>query len=399
MEIKPVSVKVRLKVKTPMAVGTGRSYSLFDYVVKEEKLLLIDFKKLIEKLKTAGRLREFKGLLKNFTPFDLIKLQRFYYQNVGFDEAKAVLSLKPSVATHFRKKFEKLGELLRSGRRGDYLREQGVFEVREVAKNPLNGEPFLPGSTLKGAIRTSLLNYLVKTGVIDKERFVRELLNAFREVGLEWPGVYSRKELGKFNFKRLREIFNQIDSHLLCEFSVDVGSSDFGRDLMRFVKVSDLSPSGEVSTSVGRPERKSRDGKESSFGFVEFVEPGALFEGTVTIYPEFVRKFMKCPLEIDSRLIVKALRSEYSKILHWEKDFFGKNPLPFTRKEMELYKSQGSPLAPVKLGFGAGALSKTLSDAPELRVVGNSYTGIRPEPVSISLMEDRPMGWCLLEVG
>ena len=402
MRSEPVSIKVRLKVKTPTAVGTGESYTLFGYAVKERELLVINFRKLIEKLKATGRLKEFKELLKNFTPFDLVKLQRFYSQVVGPEEAVAVLKLEPEVAEYFRGKFTKLTELLKERNYKQYFEELGAAEVREAFKNPLTGKAIIPGSSLKGAVRTSFLNYLIKEGKIDKERFVRELLEAFREVGLQWPGVYSKEELSKVNFRtveeKLKEIFNEIDSYLLCELLAAVEASRFGRDLMRFVKVSDFSPVGEVSTSVGRLRRVSRKGRENTFGFVEFVEPGALFEGTITFYPEFIEKYAKCPLKVNSRLIVKALRAEYSKVIRWERDFLGKAPLPFTKEEVELYQKEDSPLAPVKLGFGAGALSKTLSDAPELRVIGNRRTGIRPEPTEISVMRGRPMGWCLVEV-
>jgi len=402
MKSNPVSVKVRLKVKTPTAIGTGESYTLFSYAVKDGKLLIINFKKLIEKLKASGKLSEFKRLLKNFTPFDIVKLQKFYSQVVSPEEASAILKLEPEVAEYFRGKFTKLNELLRKRDYRSYFNELGAAEVREAFKNPLTGKPYIPGSSLKGAIRTSLLNYLIKEGKIDKERFVEELIKAFREVGLQWPGVYSKEDISKIDFgkvrKKLKEIFNEIDSHLLCDFVVAVESFEFGRDLMRFVKVSDFSPIGEVSTSVGRLRRVSRTGKENTFGFIEFIEPEALFEGTITIYPEFVENYLSCPLEVSPQLIVKALRSEYSKVIRWERKFLRKLPLPFIQKEADLYQREGSPLALVKLGFGAGALSKTFSDAPELRVIGNKHTGIRPEPTEISVMRGRPMGWCLLEV-
>ncbi|GEM_PF-1885026 len=401
MRSEPVSIKVRLKVKTPTAIGTGESYTLFSYAVKERELLVINFKKLIEKLKSTGRLGEFKELLKRFTPFDVVKLQNFYSRVVGRDEAIAVLKLEPEVAEYFKGKFARLAELLRGRNFKEYFEELGAAEVREAFKNPLTGKAYIPGSSLKGAIRTSLLNYLIKKGKIDKEKFIGELQRAFNQVGLHWPGVYSREELPT-NFgeleKALKRIFNEIDSHLLCDFLTAVDSSDFGRDLMRFVKVSDFSPTGEVSTSVGRLRRVSRKGKENAFGFVEFVEPGALFEGTITFYPEFIEKYAECPLKVNPQLVVKALRSEYSKVLRWERDFLGKSPLPFTKEEVKLYQRENSPLAPIKLGFGAGALSKTFSDAPELRVIGNRHTGIRPEPTEISVMRGRPMGWCLLEV-
>jgi len=401
MRSEPVSIKVRLKVKTPTAVGTGETYTLFDYAVKEDELLLINFRKLVEKLKKAGELRRFKELLRNFTPFDIVKLQKFYSQAVSRQEAKAVLKLEPEARKYFKEKFHRLTELLKTGDRRRYFEELGAVEVREAIKNPLTGKAYIPGSSLKGAVRTSLLNLLIKEGVIDKERFVKELLKAFKEVGLRWPGVYSKEELPKESFKelekRLRYIFNEIDSYLLCDFIVKVKSTDFGRDLMRLVKVSDLLPVGEVSTSVGRLRRRKRTGEENPLSLVEFVEPGALFEGTITIYPEFIEKYMHCPLEVNSQLIVKALRREYSKVANWEIEFLGRKFSPLG-EDRDRYLKEKDRLTLVKVGFGAGALSKTFSDAPELRVIGNRSTGIRSEPTTISVVGSKPMGWCLLEV-
>jgi len=51
----------------------------------------------------------------------------------------------------------------------------------------------------------------------------------------------------------------------------------------------------------------------------------------------------------------------------------------------------------LKIGFHAGALSKTVSN-DELRIVGNKRTGKRSVPKTIWILNDKPIGWAILEV-
>ncbi|WP_456341768.1 type III-A CRISPR-associated RAMP protein Csm5 [Thermovibrio sp.] len=407
MGIEPVSFEVRLKVKTPTAVTTGQEYTLFEALFKGRELWIIDFNALIEKLKREGKLSLFLSLLRNFSDDKFLELHNFYRKEVGREEAKAILYLTEEVLKFLKEKFRKLSKL----RRVDlekYRQELGKGSIKRIFRTPTTQLPYIPGSSLKGAVRTALLNYLIKNGFIEEKALKEKFLQILQKYGIQhWPSSYSKRRI-HFKLKELKEeldsFFGSLDALLLCDFLItfDEGDEppDTSRDLMRFVKVSDLYPVDTPKVGVGRLKRRLKDGSEKPFGFtaLEFLEPGTWFKGTITLYPEFIKKYLTCPLEVSPEVLVKALRMEYSKVINWEISFFNKSFSPLVGGDRERYLENKERIAMVKLGFGAGALSKTLSAASELRFLGNQETGVRNEPTTLPVIEGKPLGWCLLEV-
>jgi len=130
---------------------------------------------------------------------------------------------------------------------------------------------------------------------------------------------------------------------------------------------------------------------------LEYVKEG-VFEGEITLYPQYLKSFLNCSFDLNRELLVKALRKEFSKVFKREREFLGdKNPFKVSKELAEKYNKKADKIAFVKLGFGAGALSKTFSD-DDIRVVGNAVTGIRNVPTELTLLGGKPLGWCVLEV-
>ncbi len=401
--IKPISFRVRLTVKTPFSVTSGRFWTLFDYTVKGKELFVINHDKLVEKL-SSNELNRYRSILGSFDINKIVELQEFYGKVVDREVSYYVASLNEEAEGYFKDKFSSLKSLIRGRNFKKLMKVLGRGDVREVIKNPLNFEPYLPGSSLKGALRTSLLNYLVKSGKVNVEVLVRELKEILESFGLRWPASYSKEALERLNprefSKKLGTFFNKLDKNLLCDSDLKIfGKNPFSRDLMRFIKVSDLTSTSPVKVFVGRYKRLKKEGGEIELSFVEYLPPGSQFEGEITLYPGFLSKYLRCEIDISSSTLIKALRGEYSVVFNKEgKEFLGKPPFKLSGEFVERYCQEKDKLAVIKLGFGAGALSKTLSDAPELRVIGNKATGIRPEPTTLPVVEGKPMGWCLLEV-
>ena len=405
-KVLPVTLKCRLEVKTPLSITTGEEYTFLEYTIKGGKFYLIDFERFIEKLKKEGKFREFFGIMRNFSVYDIPRLQRFFIENVDESVSLFVGGVDEGMKDYYLRKLRNLEVHSRSDRKR-FLAELSKFAIRKIHRNPLTGIPYVPGSTIKGAIRTAVLNYLLEENLLNKGEVLKEIKNLFKKhLGGTWPKAYPKKELEekkkevKELLKSLSKVFSQVDSSLQCEplksYEGLFEKKPFSKDLMRFLKVSDFYPVGSVKTSVGI-SRRFRKGEGKLPHYLEYVKEG-VFEGEVALYPQYLKSFLTCPLELSGELLVRALRKEFGKLFRREREFLGRNPFEVSKSLAKRYKvEEKDRLSFVKLGFGAGALSKTFSD-DGIRVVGNANTGIRNIPSELTLLGRKPLGWCVLEV-
>ncbi|TCK06222.1 CRISPR type III-A-associated RAMP protein Csm5 [Phorcysia thermohydrogeniphila] len=404
----PVTFRCRLEVKTPLSITTGEEYTFLEYTVKGNKFYLIDFGRFIGKLRKAGKFREFFELMKNFTVYDIPRLQRFFMENVDESVSLFVGEVDEDAVKYFRNKMRSMQRLSREDKE-TFQKTVSKFVVKKIHRNPLTNLPYIPGSSIKGAIRTALINYLLEEGCIDREKVFGEIEEAFRKYLKDtWPKSYSKDELkGKRKavdklMEELSKVFSgELDSSLRCDvtkYEKFFENNDFSKDFFRFVKVSDFRPISDVVTSIGRIRRLKRKGGESKFGLMEYIKEGA-FEGEVTIYPSYMKAFLSFPLELTPSLLIKALRKEFSKVFNKEHKLWKVSAFKVSPAFSEYYRSEEgkNKVSFVKLGFGAGALSKTFSD-DDIRVVGNAVTGIRNVPTELTLLGGKPLGWCVLEV-
>ena len=342
MMIEPVVLNFTLRVITPVLVLSGRELSFFEHFFDREKrrILKVDFGLLIERLKSRGELKRFISFLRNFRPEDISSLHAYYKENSPFfyeNGSPVAVAVDGSL----------------SGR-----------SVKEIVKNPLTGKPYIPGSSVKGAVRTAILE-----AVIDPEGFTWQIEKVKRESGRSGAGF------------RLSKIFGEMERELLCRAGEDYGELFekpwTKRDPFRFIKVSDFLPSGEVEWRVGLLERVSRNGifRKNNSVSLEYVARGT-FKGKVFLYPDYLRGFLNCKVEVSGEKILRELEKRGKALVEKEKKLFS-----------SIYASVHFPEdgIPLKLGFGGGALSKTfLNDG--LRVVGNRKTGFRVIPLTLPVI-------------
>ena len=146
-------------------------------------------------------------------------------------------------------------------------REPRGTEVREAIKDP-SGVPYLPGSSLKGAIRTALAVALVKRKGSD---WLTSELGKPLGKGREWASEPIMKELfGKAPQREGGILGKASDAHV---------------DVLRALRVSDLLPSGvdtaDTLLEVAEVKVMKRDGTGLPI-FVEAVKVGTVFRGTIT---------------------------------------------------------------------------------------------------------------------
>ena len=157
---------VRLHILSPVHVGSGQELDPFSYVIRNNKLLIIDLAKWIENYSDK------ETLYQKMDSDDYIDLRNYIAEN--FNDENAVLSTIDV----------KSSEVVRTYKKAVYdktSRNQALINF--MTRNEITKTPYLPGSSIKGAIRTAIAN-----------RFV---ISANIKSGDSYKSKYNEKIFGK----------------------------------------------------------------------------------------------------------------------------------------------------------------------------------------------------------
>lgn len=135
---------------TPIHIGCGEDFDPTNYVIDDN--LLFHFEASRASL-TPNQKKELLRIVASNTP-DLIQIQNFFKENHLTFQAisHAVLPVSGGVAKDYD---NKLGRNVQSKEKGRVVNK---LEIERHFYNPYSHEPIIPGSSIKGAIRTAFLN-------------------------------------------------------------------------------------------------------------------------------------------------------------------------------------------------------------------------------------------------
>ncbi len=205
---------------SPIHIGTGQTYEPTNYVIEGDTLHEFDTGSIAETLSSDDRCQ--LGDLVNGAPDDtmLKGVQRFFYDRRTRLIPWAVhrIPVQPGVVSLYT---NRVGQTAQQEGRGRRIINQ--LEIGRMAYNPITRLPVLLGSSLKGAIRTALLNQL----------------NGDRDTG---------EDKGLHPFQGKPQLFRYYDERPVCE-----------QDPMRLVHLSDAEwkseaelPAAEIVFAVNR---------------------------------------------------------------------------------------------------------------------------------------------------
>lgn len=299
------SFRMSLQALSAVHVGSGAVFSQLDYVLDGDRVLLLDFDRLLE---AAPR-----GILNDLTE----DIRTRFEDNIWRGEVK-----------EFFARYElDWREFVREGK--DLIGDIGQQELRRFQHT--GGHPYLPGSSLKGAIRTAVLYR-----ILSKDKSLREGLAG------------NVKQFG--NDRKIQKL---------------LGENPF-RDLFRCLKVGD---SGPVETKFAS-------------GAVYHLEKEKL--GTSLAYEVADGVQTRFPLRIDAKLaetgqirtdhfdlspekIREACNDFAAAVIEYERDAFDRVTDPKIRKVKTFYNSLREELEDLgpgefllRVGQGSGKVSTSL---------------------------------------
>lgn len=246
-------------------------------------------------------------------------------------------ALGPTLANHLRK-----GVVLRAIPKAGAGR---VNSLRPHLLDPASGTPYLPGSSLKGAIRGAFLLATV--------RKQKEKADRFKAKALE---------------RRLRNPGEPFEELLRASLKNEKGRlQNPNTDWLRFLHLSDAFPQDARCTEVREVKVVSLN-NEGGYHWgankvslrVEAVRPSTRFTATLRLEDRGLALLREaCGQEpaVDLEQVLTTCQAKFQEVLAADQDFFYEAELDQLAESLEALRKSGVNL---RLGWGAGLLSTTL---------------------------------------
>ena len=334
--------KIRCEILSPIHIGSGKEINPLEYIIRDGWLYKISLEKFVSDMDEAGR-AEFDVAIEMD---DLIKLREFMadHINIGRDTLYGV-----EVSSAIERMYgEKFGDI------------RNRLLIKPFLRTQNETIPLIPGSSLKGAIRTAILSELAREKKLPKPK----------------------------NFREER----------MFEYEV-MGHDDAKNDPFRALKIRDCLLQGN-STQIRMVENvsKGKDGVLSPTGVQIICEATrSILTGNTPV--EFETEFLFDDLlfkkgfvreKITPERIVATCNAFYRPKMEMEHEKFYKNSeAEFPSKQLlEVPLEENSFL--IRLGRFSGVESVTLDEYRNPRPPGRRSVWGR----SRNIIEARyPMGW------
>lgn len=308
-------LNITLRSLSPVFIGSGERLSKKEYIFDPRKGMIYfpDFPRLVAFLKSRSLLPAYQDYLLQARNNDFRSF---------LDQNRITESDYPSFVSY-------------SIEAGEVARAPNFREVLTFIKDA-RGLPYIPGSSVKGAIRTALAAYFLKKG--DWNRSRQEIERADRSLP---PRKYLARETGNLE----NRIFNRL------EFKDRNGVFIKGavNDLMRGLRISDSAPlSPENLVLTGKYDRMPDGAVNRLPIFRESLKPGSEARLTMTLDLPVLAK-----VGLNKKNIEEALHAFSDQ--HYEnfEQYFAESS-----EDAPTAAQQGVDLI---LGGGAGYVSKTVT--------------------------------------
>ncbi len=306
--------KLILKTLSPMHISSGQSLNKKEYIFDKEKEIIhfVDLPALFVYLKSKNLLKEYESFLVNKRRNDLLA---FLLEN-NVEESEFKSFIRYSIDG------------------GEAATEEKFKGVVTFVKD-IEGKPYIPGSSLKGALRTAIAAYMIRKDSLSYIKEEIENVKLFRR-----NRFYLRRETAKLE----RRLFNKLEHKDKRGRTISNAINDF----MQGIRVSDSPPIDfSYLTLIGKYDRLP-DGTINKLSlYRECISPGCQIEIPITLDMPMLKA-----AGIDENTIEKALHNFADSHYENYEQFFKDHD-----NDKDISTEEGVDLI---LGGGAGFPSKTI---------------------------------------
>ncbi len=146
--------RLKITTLTPVHIGCGEDYTPTDYVIHDDALYAFDSVSAADALPPNAKEELRKVLQGNVRDDALMRIQKLFYEQRESLMAQAThyLWVARGIADLYQRR---IGQVARREKQGTNVINQ--LEIERSFYNPVSHRLVIPGSSLKGAIRTALL--------------------------------------------------------------------------------------------------------------------------------------------------------------------------------------------------------------------------------------------------
>ncbi len=384
---------IRLHVLSPIHIGCDDVYEPTGFVVDEQKKKLIEFDPLqFVRMIVPQQRNEFSKVCSGDDLLTILKfIKRTYTSKAGGREVEIANGL----VEHYK-------NVLRMSTYDAYGKKAIInqFTMHKTAYNAQTNMPYIPGTSLKGSLRTAYVCALAK---VSKTRAYWQTCGLLSGQDLANP-FFTYNQIGK------RRVSTKLEEKLLA--------GSFDSDPFRMLKVSDLRPRENVRTKVvyAVNRKKKASDKETLaekggvYQIFETLQEG-IFEGTLNVGKPERGAGIKLPLTADSlkasinKFYIPLLESEIKALQSIEVS------VPIINAINAKFKGQINKTAfLIRIGRHSGAEALTVEDNRNIKVMQGKDKKPKYDDHATTIWlaseEPRPknnngllpFGWAMLEV-
>lgn len=264
-------IKVRLHIISPVHIGCDDVYEPTSFVIDERTNTMIEFDPM-DFVKTLNHEQK-NELVKVYSDDNLLSIFKFIKRVYKPAIGGRKVSISSGLSEHYKKVLDM----------SSYDKKAVIhqFTINKTTYNPQNNISYIPGSSIKGSMRTAYLSKLAKD-----------------------RNIAGRKDKAK-------------------DLEYDLLYGGFDKDPFRMVKVSDFMPAGDVKTkiiyAVNRKKSKSEIPTMADSGppqILEIIQSNSIFEGILNIQqPEKMAGIVKA---IEGKEFLKSMNAFYMPVFNEE---------------------------------------------------------------------------------
>lgn len=348
-----------LRIVSPVHIGCDEVYEPTGFVIdeKEKKLVCFDSLDFVRGLEAEEK-HKLAEICKKGDVSSILELYKFMH---GRRVNGRSISVCAELVEHYQENLAIPANNIKM-----VQQELNHFVIARTAFSLATDRPYIPGSAIKGALRTAYLN------------------RQERQMRVPHQG-------GKDACKKLEKAL--------------LNGGSFSTDPFRMLKVCDFMPVGEIRTKIvyviNKKKKLSKFEARGPYHILEVIEPGAVFEGTISIDKPENGSGIRTPLSYET--VLEGATSFYVRQMEREV------------RELEGIKIQ-SPVVDkhgerffLRLGRHSGAESLTIEGHRKIKIMqgrGRStisdYGATTFWLASDSRKSDtpeglRPFGWAVVE--
>lgn len=280
-----------MTVLGPVHIGSGENYRRNEYIYsnRDNSISIMDIGKIYQYFSDKGRASEFESYFSDFRKKSIPLGDWLLSRRITSEQYRQWVKYKMTA-----------GDSIVVFEGGN----QTYSDILSFIKDPYS-LPYVPGSSIKGMLRTALAMYEIKK-MNNKKKLIEPVFSIYEKYSL-LQEEKDKKDFKKHNKDILKRNINRIENEIFNTLSFSDNKNDAVNSTLSRLIVGDSKPLSHDDLTVCKKYDVRPDGKKSDIPtFKECLKPGTKIHFDLTIDESLNLQGKKIPYSIED--IKEALR-------------------------------------------------------------------------------------------